>query len=125
MPPTWSLVKLARRDALTVGVGDGLELLVTGLTVAGVLAVAIAAHDHGALNRVLIATLALIALAAFEAVMPLAATARDLSATLAAGRRVLELTDHTAAVQDPGAPRRGTAVAVRGGARGRHRAVPA
>ena len=98
------LVKLARRDALTVGVGDGLELLVTGLTVAGVLAVAIAAHDHGALNRVLIATLALLALAAFEAVTPLAATARDLSATLAAGRRVLELTDHTAAVQDPARP---------------------
>jgi thiol reductant ABC exporter CydC subunit len=98
------LVKLARRDALTVGVGDGLELFVTGLTVAGVLAVAIAAHDHGALNRVLIATLALLALAAFEAVTPLAATARDLSATLAAGRRVLELTDHTAAVQDPARP---------------------
>ena len=98
------LVKLARRDAFTVGVGDGLELLVTGLTVAGVLAVAIAAHDHGALNRVLIATLALLALAAFEAVTPLAATARDLSATLAAGRRVLELTDHTAAVQDPARP---------------------
>ena len=99
-----ALVKLARRDALTMGVGDGLELLVTGLTVAGVLAVAIAAHDHGALNRVLIATLALLALAAFEAVTPLAATARDLSATLAAGRRVLELTDHTAAVQDPARP---------------------
>ncbi len=100
----WTLVKLARRDALTVGVGDGLELLVTGLTVAGVLAVAIAAHDHGALNRVLIATLGLLALAAFEAVTPLAATARELSATLAAGRRVLELTDHAAAVQDPARP---------------------
>ncbi len=99
-----ALVKLARRDALTVGVGDGLELLVTGLTVTGVLAVAVAAHDHGALNRVLIATLALLALAAFEAVTPLAATARDLSATLAAGRRVLELTDHTAAVRDPARP---------------------
>ncbi|MGO9886643.1 MAG: thiol reductant ABC exporter subunit CydC [Solirubrobacteraceae bacterium] len=98
------LVKLARRDALTVGLGDGLELLVTGLTVAGVLAVAIVAHDHGALNRVLIATLALLALAAFEAVTPLAATARDLSTTLAAGRRVLELTDHTASVQDPARP---------------------
>jgi ATP-binding cassette, subfamily C, bacterial CydC len=96
-----TLVELARRDALIVGVADGLELVVTGLTVAGVLAVAIAAHDHGALNRVLIATVALLALAAFEAVTPLAATARDLSATLAAGRRVLELTDRTAAVRDP------------------------
>jgi ATP-binding cassette, subfamily C, bacterial CydC len=98
------LVKLARRDALSAGVGDGLELVVTGLTIAGVLAVGIAAHEHGALNRVLIATLALLALAAFEAVTPLAATARDLSATLAAGRRVLELTDRTAAVRDPSDP---------------------
>ena len=40
--------------------------------------------------------LALLALASFEAVTPLAAAARDLSATLAAGRRVLELTDRDA-----------------------------
>jgi ATP-binding cassette, subfamily C, bacterial CydC len=56
------------------------------------------------LNRVLIATLALLALAAFEAVTPLAATARDLPATLGAGRRILELTDRTAAVHDRPAP---------------------
>jgi len=99
-----TLVRLARRDALIVGVADGLELVVTGLTVAGVLAVAITAHDHGALDRVLIATLALLALAAFEAVTPLAATARDMSTTLAAGRRVLELTDRDAAVRDPSNP---------------------
>ncbi|HUJ35122.1 MAG TPA: thiol reductant ABC exporter subunit CydC [Solirubrobacteraceae bacterium] len=96
-----TLVRLARRDALAAGVADCLGLVVTGLTVAGVLAVAIAAHTHGGLNRVLIAMLALLSLAAFEAVTPLAATARELSATLAAGRRVLELTDRTAAVRDP------------------------
>ena len=99
-----TLVKLARRDALITGVADGLELVVTGLTVAGVLAVAVAASASGELDRVLIATLALLALAAFEAVTPLAATARDLSATLAAGRRVLELTERTAAVRDPSNP---------------------
>jgi len=99
-----TLVKLARRDALAAGLADGLGLVVTGLTVAGVLAVAISAHDHGDLNRVLIAMLALLALAAFEAVTPLAAAARELSATLAAGRRVLELTDRTAAVRDPSDP---------------------
>jgi ATP-binding cassette, subfamily C, bacterial CydC len=99
-----TLVKLAHRDALAAGVADGLVLVVTGLTVAGVLAVAITAHGHGGLNRVLIAMLALLALAAFEAVTPLAATARELSATLAAGRRVLELTDRTAAVRDPQDP---------------------
>jgi ATP-binding cassette, subfamily C, bacterial CydC len=99
-----TLVELARRDALAAGVADGLGLVVTGLTVAGVLAVAIAAHGHGALNRVLIAMLALLALAAFEAVTPLGAAARELSATLAAGRRVLELTDRSAAVRDPADP---------------------
>jgi thiol reductant ABC exporter CydC subunit len=99
-----ALVKLARRDALAAGAADGLGLVVSGLTVAGVLADAITAHDHGELSRVLIAMLALLALAAFEAVTPLAATARELSATLAAGRRVLELTAREPAVQDPARP---------------------
>jgi ABC-type transport system involved in cytochrome bd biosynthesis fused ATPase/permease subunit len=53
---------------------------------------------------VLIAMLALLALAAFEAVTPLAASARELPATLAAGRRVLELTDRSPAVSDPADP---------------------
>ncbi len=120
-----ALVKLARRDALAAGVADGLGLVVTGLTVAGVLAVAVTASGNGDLNRVLIAMLALLALAAFEAVTPLGAAARELSATLAAGRRVLELTDHTAAVQDPARPRLGAQVAVRGRARRRDGAVSA
>ena len=109
VPPIarWSSWPAATRSPPASPTASG--SLVTGLTVAGVLAVAIAAHDHGALNRVLIAMLALLALAAFEAVTPLAATARELSATLAAGRRVLELTDHTAAVRDPARPARGTA----------------
>jgi thiol reductant ABC exporter CydC subunit len=99
-----SLVKLARRDALATGIGDGLGLAVTGVTVAGVLAVAIGASASGQLDRVLIAMLALLALASFEAVTPLGAAARELSATLAAGRRLLELTDRRAAVQDPTLP---------------------
>lgn len=73
-----SLVTRARR-------GDGLGLIVTGLTVAGVLAVAVSAAAQAHLDRVLIATLALLALASFEAATPLAAAARDLFATLAAG----------------------------------------
>ena len=48
--------------------------------------------------------LALLALASFEAVQPLAAAARELSVTLAAGGRVLELADREAAVVDPVAP---------------------
>jgi ATP-binding cassette, subfamily C, bacterial CydC len=99
-----ALVRLARRDALVGGVADGAGLVVVGATVAGVLAVAVSASADGHLDRVLIATLTLLALASFEAVQPLAAAARELSATLAAGRRLLELADRDAVVVDPGAP---------------------
>jgi ATP-binding cassette subfamily C protein CydC/ATP-binding cassette subfamily C protein CydCD len=94
------LVRLGRRDALTAGLADGLSILVTGATVAGVLAVAVAAP----VDRVLVATLALLALASFEAVAPLAGAARELSGLTAAGRRVLEVTDRVPAIRDPGDP---------------------
>ncbi|HYZ81495.1 MAG TPA: thiol reductant ABC exporter subunit CydC, partial [Solirubrobacteraceae bacterium] len=100
-----ALVALGRRDALAAGAGDALGLLVTGATVAGVLAVSLAASADGRLDRVLVAMLALLALASFEAVTPLAATGRDLPATLAAGRRILDLTARTPVVRDPVAPR--------------------
>jgi thiol reductant ABC exporter CydC subunit len=98
------LVRLGRRDALVAGLADSLTLLVTGATTAAVLAVAVAAHDAGALDRVLIATLALLAFSSFDVVAPLTATARELAATVAAGRRVLELTDCEPAVRDPAEP---------------------
>jgi ATP-binding cassette, subfamily C, bacterial CydC len=98
------LVRLGRRDALVSGLGDSLTLLVTGITTAAVLAVAVAAHDTGGLDRVLIATLTLLALSSFDAVAPLSATARELAATVAAGRRVLELADCEPAVRDPVEP---------------------
>ncbi len=99
-----ALVTVARRDAVATGLGDGLGLLVSGLTVAGVLAVAVTASVDGRLDRVLVALLALLALASFEAVTPLPAAARELTSTLAAGRRILELTEHDAAVRDPAQP---------------------
>jgi ATP-binding cassette subfamily C protein CydC len=98
------LVAVARRNAFATGVADGLNLVVTGLTVAVVLAFAVDASARGGLDKVLVAALALLALASFEAVTPLAATARELSATLAAGRRILELTGRRAAVMDPVQP---------------------
>jgi len=98
------LVRLARRDALAAGAADGLTLLVAGLTTVGVLAVAVSAHDAGTLSRVLVAALALLALASFESVMPLSTAARELTATLAAGRRVLELAEREPAVRDPASP---------------------
>jgi ATP-binding cassette subfamily C protein CydC len=96
-----ALVNVAARDALAGGVGEGLGIAVTGATVAGVLAVSVSAHATAGLNSVLIATLALLAMASFEGVQPLAGAARDLSATFGAGRRVLALMDREPAVRDP------------------------
>ena len=56
------------------------------------------------LDRVLVAMLALLAFASFEAVQPLSQAARELPATLAAGRRMLELTDREPAIVDPAEP---------------------
>jgi ATP-binding cassette, subfamily C, bacterial CydC len=99
-----ALVGVARRDALAGGLGEALTLAVTGATVAGVLALAVGAHAAGELDRVMMAMVALLALASFEAVQPLAAAARELTATLGAGRRVLELLDREPAVVDPVEP---------------------
>jgi ATP-binding cassette subfamily C protein CydC len=99
-----TLVRLARRAALADGAGDGLRLIVTGGTIAGVLAVAVSAHAAGNLDRVLIAMLALLALASFEAVQPLSQAARELAETQGAGHRLLELTDREPAVADPDEP---------------------
>ena len=73
------LVRLGRRDAFVAGLADGASVLMVGLTTVAVLAVAVAAHDAGTLDRVLVATLALLALSSFDAVTPLPAAARELS----------------------------------------------
>jgi ATP-binding cassette, subfamily C, bacterial CydC len=99
------LARLARRDALASGVADGLGIVVAGATTTAVLAVAVSAHGSGDLDRVLVAALTFLALASFEAVAPLPQAARELSATLSAGGRVLELTDREPLVEDPPAPR--------------------
>jgi thiol reductant ABC exporter CydC subunit len=99
-----ALVRIGRRDAFAGGLGEALGLAVTGATVAGVLAACVAAHASGHLSRVLIAAVALLALASFEAVQPLPAAARELAATLAAGSRVLELMEREPLVHDPEYP---------------------
>jgi thiol reductant ABC exporter CydC subunit len=98
------LVRLARRDALVAGLADALSIVVAGLTTAGVLAAAVSARDAGTLDAVLVATLALLALASFEAVLPLPTAARELVSTIGAGRRVLELAEREPAIRDPASP---------------------
>jgi thiol reductant ABC exporter CydC subunit len=99
-----SLARLGRRDALVAGLGDALTILVAGLTVTGVLAAAVSATAADSLDPVLVATLALLALASFDAVAPLTPAARELSATLASGRRVLDVIERAPAVRDPATP---------------------
>jgi len=95
------LARLSRRDALAAGLAEGLSILIAGLTVAAVLAVA----ANASVDRVLIATAALLALASFECVTPLRSSAAELWATMAAGRRVFELVDREPSVRDPAEPR--------------------
>jgi ATP-binding cassette subfamily C protein CydC len=98
------LARYARRDSIVAGLSDGLAILAAGVTVALVLASAVAAHDAGNLDRVSIALLALLTLASFEAVNSFPQAARELSATLAAGSRILELIDRDPVVRDPAEP---------------------
>ena len=118
------LSRLARRDAFTAGLGEALSLAACGLTVVGVLAVSVTAHDAGTLDRVLVATLALLALASFDAVLPLPAAARELTASVASGRRLLELTDAEPKVRDPESPLAAPHGSRRGRSRGRDRPLP-
>jgi thiol reductant ABC exporter CydC subunit len=94
------LARTSRRAALADGTGDGIRVVVAGITVAGVLAVAISAQ----VDRTLIAMLALLALATFEAVQPLPQAVRELGTTLPAGRRILEVVDRVPAIVDPPDP---------------------
>jgi thiol reductant ABC exporter CydC subunit len=98
------LARLARREALASGLVEGLAATVVGLTVTAVLAVCVAATAAGALDRVMVATLALLSLASFEAVAPLPAAALRLRATLDSGRRLLALAGREPAVLDPVVP---------------------
>jgi thiol reductant ABC exporter CydC subunit len=100
-----TLARIARRAAFADGLGDAFRVIVTGATVAAVLALAVSAHADGQLDRVLIALLALLALASFESVQPLGQAARELVDTVAAGGRVLDLTDRKPTVVDREDPR--------------------
>jgi thiol reductant ABC exporter CydC subunit len=101
------LARLGRRDALAAGAAEALMIVISGATVAGVLALAVDAHATGGLDRVLVATVALLALASFDAVIPLPGAARELTRLLAAGSRVLEAVEREPLVRDPADPRPG------------------
>jgi len=99
------LTSLARRSAAAAGLGRGLMAAVAGLTVWGVLVLAVAAVAGGTLTRVPLAVVTLTALAAFEAVTDLPAAALQLGDSRGAAERISAILDAPDPVVDPVTPR--------------------
>jgi thiol reductant ABC exporter CydC subunit len=99
-----ALVGVALRDARAAGAADAIGVAAGALTALAILAATTAAAGRGVLDPLLVAPLTLVAVGAFEAVLPLSGAARQLPSLLAAGRRVLELVDRRAEVADPERP---------------------
>jgi len=99
-----ALVDLSLHDARGAGWADALGIAATGLTTIAVLLTAAAQARGGHLSPLLVAPLALVAMASFESVMPLAAAGRHLPSVLTSGRRVLDLAGLEPEVIDPSEP---------------------
>jgi thiol reductant ABC exporter CydC subunit len=95
------LHRAQQRLATVRGLGNGLAALFTGLAGLTVLGLAIPLVTAGQIDGVFLALLPLAAIAAFEAVQPLAHAWQTLESSEAAARRVFELIDAEPAVVDP------------------------
>jgi thiol reductant ABC exporter CydC subunit len=98
------LARIQRGDALAGGLAAGLATAITGLTAGCVALVAIPAVRDDELSGVLLAAVILLAMAAFEAVRPLAAAAASLDACAAAAGRIEDVLDAPVAVADRATP---------------------
>lgn len=99
-----ALSRAQARDAAAGGLAAGLGTALAGLGAVAVLTVAIPAVRDGRLDGVLLAALALLALAAFEGVVPLGAAAQSLEACARSAARIEAVTERPAPVSDPPAP---------------------
>lgn len=95
------LAALQRSDAVAGGLASGLFTAVAGATVVGILAVAIPAVHSGALAGVMLAALALLAMATFEAVAPLGAAAAGIDSCAAAATRIEAVIEREPPVAEP------------------------
>lgn len=95
------LARYARRDALASGAATALGGVVSGIGIAGVLAVAAPAVGEGGISGPLLGLLALLALAAFEGVSALPAAAKQLAACRVSADRLEEITERAPLVVDP------------------------
>ncbi len=95
------LTAVARRTAITTGLGSALGALAQGAAIVGTLLVGIPAVRSGSLDGVLLAVIVLLPLAAYEAVLVLPAAALTLARVRASARRILEVVDTPDPVPDP------------------------
>ncbi len=93
-----------RNMSVVTGLSNALGVLLSNLGMWSVLILSIPLVSDGALPGVMLASMALITLAAFEAVMPLPQAAQMLGVSMAAARRLFEVVDAVPEVQDPPVP---------------------
>jgi ATP-binding cassette, subfamily C, bacterial CydC len=99
-----AVAALERRTALAAGIARTMGDLVETAAMWVVLIVAIPLVGTQHIGGVYLAFVALVMLASFEAIQPLAPALQSLGRTLAAGRRVFDVLDTRPAVTDPRQP---------------------
>jgi thiol reductant ABC exporter CydC subunit len=100
-----SLTQVAGASARTAGVGQGLATLLSGLAMWGALVAGVVAVHAGTLNGVLLATIALVPLAAFELVTDLPTATQTLQRVRRSATRTLEVIHARPPVTEPAEPR--------------------
>jgi len=103
-----SLTEVSRRRAWTAGTVNVTSTLILGATVVGLLAVAISAAHAQRIPVFMLAIFPLVALGAFEVVIPAADAFSNLSEHLGAAARLLEVATLPLPVVDPEDARRST-----------------
>ena len=98
------LTALAAGSARTAGLGQGCATLLSGLSMLGALVVGIAAVRAGTLDGLLLATLALVPLAAFELLTDLPTAGQALRRVRRAAGRTFAVTDADPPVVEPAVP---------------------
>ncbi|MBL7164429.1 MAG: thiol reductant ABC exporter subunit CydD [Anaerolineales bacterium] len=98
------LSQAQKRSSLVDGLRAALMNLLTNLGMWTVLVLAIPLVSAGQLDGVYLATITLIALSAFEAVLPLSEAAQHLDENIEAARRLFEIVDAQPEVVDPPRP---------------------
>ena len=95
------LAGLQQKMALLRGGSNAITVMLTGAAALATLALAIPLITSGDVEPVYLAVLPLTAIAAFEAIQPLAPALQQLEANHAAGQRIFELIDSPPEVLDP------------------------